>query len=184
MAHFLPSSQTYDASKVAKLFLDEIVRLHGLPKMIVSDRDVRFTGYFWKTLWHMLGTKLKFSTTYHPQINGQIEVVNRSLGNLLRCLVGENVKNWDLLLPKAEFAYNSSVNRTIGKSPFEIVHGYQPNKPLDLIPLPLHARVSESAESFAQHVRNLQKKITQKIKMSNDAYKSKLILENISKNFL
>ena len=171
MAHFLSCNQTYDASKIAKLFMDEIVRLHGLPKTIVSDRDVKFTSYFWKTLWHLLGTKLKFSTAYHPQTDGQTEVVNRSLGNLLRCLIGENVKNWDLLLPKAEFAYNNSVNRTTGKSPFEIVHGYQPNRPLDLIPLPVHARVSEPAEHFAQHVRNLHKKIIQKIKISNDAYK-------------
>ena len=149
MAHFIPCSQTYDASRVAKLFLNEVVRLHGLPKTIVSDRDVRFTSYFWKTLWHMLGTKLKYSTTYHPQTDGQTEVVNRSLGNLLRSLVGENTTNWDLLLPRAEFAYNNSVNRSTGKSPFEIVHGYKPRKPLDLIPLSIHARISESAESFA-----------------------------------
>ena len=138
MAHFIPCSQTCDASRVAKIFLDGGVRLHGLPKTIVSDRDVRFTSYFWKTLWNLLGTKLKFSTTYHPQTDGQTEVMNLSLGNLLRCLVGEHTSNWDLLLPRAEFAYNSSVNRTTGMSPFEIVHGYKPNRPLDLIPLPNH----------------------------------------------
>ncbi len=170
MAHFIPCSQTYDASKIAKLFLNEVVRLHGLPKTIVSDRDVKFTSYFWKTLWHMLGTKLKFSTAYHPQTDGQTEVVNRSLGNLLRCLVGDNLGNWDLLLSRAEFAYNSSVNRSTGKSPFEIVHGYKPRKPVDLIPLPSHARVSETAESYAQHVRDLHNEISKKIDMSNKAY--------------
>ena len=61
-----------------------------------------------------MGTKLQFSTTFHPQTDGQTEVVNRSLGNLLRCLVGENFRAWDLVLPTAEFAYNNSVNRTIG----------------------------------------------------------------------
>ena len=79
--------------------------------------------------------------------------------------------NWDLLLPRAEFAYNSSVNRSTGKSPFEIVHGYKPRKPCDLIPLPIHARTSESAESYAQHVKELHKEISKKINMSNETYK-------------
>ena len=94
MAHFLPCSKTSNASKVAKIFFNEIVKLYGLPKTIVSDRDVKFMSYFWKALWYMMGTKLKFSTTYHPQIDGQTEVVNRSLGNILRCLIGENGKTW------------------------------------------------------------------------------------------
>jgi hypothetical protein len=118
MAHFIPCTKTTDASKVAKLYFDEIVKLYGLPQTIVSDRDVRFTSYFWKTLWHMVGTKLKFSTAYHPQTDGQTEVVNRSLGNLLRCLVNDHNRNWDLILPTAQFAYNSSINRSIGMSPF------------------------------------------------------------------
>jgi len=64
MAKFLPCSPTCDASSVAKMFFDGVVKLHGLPKIIVSDRDVKFTSYFWKTLWHMLGTKRKFSTAF------------------------------------------------------------------------------------------------------------------------
>ena len=171
MAHFLPCSQTFDASKVATLFFNEIVRLHGLSKMIVSDRDVRFTSYFWKTLWHKLGTKLKFSTAYHPQTDGQTEVVNRSLGNLLRCLVGENTRNWDFYLFRTEFTYNDSVNRSTGKSPLEIVHGHKPHTPLDLVPLIVHTRVSKSAEDFAQHVKNLHEEIQAKITLSNEAYK-------------
>ena len=93
MAHFLPCSKTSDASKIAKLYFDEIVKLYSLPKTIVSDRDVRFISYFWKTLWHLVGTKLKFSTEFYPQTDGQTEVVNHSLGNLLRCLVGEANRN-------------------------------------------------------------------------------------------
>ena len=102
--------------------------------------------------------KLKFSSVYHPQIDGQIEVVNRSLENLLRCLVGENMRNWDLLLPRAKFAYNSLVNWTIGMSPFEVVYGHHPKKLVDLIPIPLHTRTFETVESFAQHIKNLHKK--------------------------
>ncbi|CAA7401777.1 unnamed protein product [Spirodela intermedia] len=68
-----------------------IMKTYHLPKSIVLDYDVQFTSHFWKTLWSLLGTKLKFSTTYHPQTDGQIEVVNHSLGNLLRSLVGESL---------------------------------------------------------------------------------------------
>ena len=70
-------------------------RLHGLPTFFVSDRDTRFISHFWRSLWKMVNTQLNFSTAYHPQTNGQMEVVNRSLGDMLRCLVGEHVKNWD-----------------------------------------------------------------------------------------
>ena len=70
MAHFLPCSKTSDASKIAKLYFDEIVKLYGLSKTIVSNRDVRFMRYFWKTLWHLVGTKLKFSSAFHPQTDG------------------------------------------------------------------------------------------------------------------
>jgi len=132
MAYFLPCFCTSDAYRVAKLFFDGIVKLHGLLKTIMFDRDVKFTSYFWKTLWHMLGTKLKFSTAFHPQTDGQTEVMNRSLGNLLRTLVGEHIGR-NLKLSIAEFAYNSSVNRTIGKSLHEIVYGFRSRQPIDLI---------------------------------------------------
>ena len=80
------------------------------------------------------------------------------MGNLLRCLVGESLRIWDLVLPIAEFAYNSSSNRTIGMSSFEVVHGYQPRQPIDLILIAFHhIRMSESAASFASHIHDLHK---------------------------
>lgn len=69
------------------------MRLHGVPSSIVSDRDFKFTGHFWKTLWRKMGTELKYSSTYHPQIDGQTESINQRLGNFLRCLVGNHVKS-------------------------------------------------------------------------------------------
>jgi hypothetical protein len=126
MAHFIPCQKTSDATHIANLFFKEVVRLHGLPRSIVSDRDTKFIGHFWRTLWKKLGTNLAFSSSYHPQMDGQTKVVNRSLGDLLRSLVTEHHSSWDSIFPQAEFAYNDSVNQSIGKSPFQIVYGMQP----------------------------------------------------------
>ncbi|KAK1602139.1 hypothetical protein QYE76_017182 [Lolium multiflorum] len=100
----------------------EIVRLHGVPKTIVSDRDVKFMSYFWKTLWRKLGTKLLFSTTCHPQTDGQTEVVNRTLSQLLRSMIKKNLKEWEECLPHVEFAYNRAVHSTTELCPFEVVY--------------------------------------------------------------
>lgn len=101
MAHFIPCHETDDASKVADLYFK---RLHGVPKIIVNDRDTKFMSYFWKTFWKMLGTKLCFSTSHHPQTDGQTEVTNRTLGALLGGLVRKSTKDWDVKLSHAEFA--------------------------------------------------------------------------------
>jgi hypothetical protein len=99
MAHFMPCEKTSDATHVANLFFKEVVRLHSLPKSIVSNRNTKFVGHFWRTLWNKLGTDFSFSSSYHPQTDGQTEVVNRSLGNLLRSLVTEHHNQWDQILP-------------------------------------------------------------------------------------
>jgi hypothetical protein len=132
MEHFIPCQKTSDATHIANLFFKEVVRLHGLPISIVSDRDTKFIRHFWRTLWKKMGTNLMFSSTYHPQTDGQTEVVNRSLEDLLRSLVTEHHNSWDNVLPQAEFAYNDSVNRSTGKIPFEIVYGRQPRGVFEL----------------------------------------------------
>ena len=123
----MPSNRRFFAS----LFFRGIVRLHGVPRTIVSDRDVKFMSYLWKTLMAKLGVKLLFSTASHPQSDGQTEVVNRSLSTLLRVLVKKNINSWEDVLPHAEFAYNRAKHSTTSKSPFMIVYGFEPLTALD-----------------------------------------------------
>ena len=89
MAHFIPCQKTSDATHIAIFFFREVVRLHGLPRSIVFDRDTKFVGHCWRTLCKNSGTKLSFSSAYYPQTYGKTEVVNISLVNLLRSLVTE-----------------------------------------------------------------------------------------------
>ena len=103
MAHFIPCHKTDDASHFANLFFREVVRLHGMPRTIVSDRDAKFLSYFWKTLWCKSKIKLLFSTTCHPQTDGQTEVVNRALSTLLRAIIKKNTKTCEDCLPHVEF---------------------------------------------------------------------------------
>ena len=107
-AHFLAIKSTYTLDRLAQLYIQEIVRLHGIPKSIISDRDPRFTSNFWRSLQEALGTRLSFSTAYHPQTDGQTERVNQILEDMLRACILELKGNWDQYLPLAEFAYNNS----------------------------------------------------------------------------
>jgi hypothetical protein len=137
MAHFVACKKVHDASSIAGLYFKDIYKLHGLPSSIVSDRDSKFLAHLWRTLWKKLGTNLNYSTSFHPQTDGQTEIVNWSLGNLLRCLIKENPREWEVILPLAKFAFNASINRTTQSFPFEVVYGLQPAGVADLLPLPL-----------------------------------------------
>lgn len=125
-AHFIALSHPYSALSIAQLFLDQFYRLHGLPKSIVSDRDPIFLSNFWRELFKLQGVKLHYSTAYHPQSDGQTEVVNRCLEQYLRCMTGERPKEWVKWLPLAEWWYNTSYHSSIKASPFEVIYGKGP----------------------------------------------------------
>lgn len=152
MVHFIPCKRITDAVQVGTLFFREIYRLHGLPLSIVYDRDSRFLGHFWRSLWKLLDTSLDMSYVYHPQTDGQTEVTNCSLENLLRSLVGTSIKSWDSKLPLAGFAHNHAVNCSSKFSPFQIIYGMVPRAPPDLSTLPDRLRLHGEAEAFVEHL--------------------------------
>ncbi|KAA0032380.1 ty3-gypsy retrotransposon protein [Cucumis melo var. makuwa] len=122
-AHFVPGKSTYIVGKWAQLYMSEIVRLHGVPVSIVSDIDACFTSKFWKGLQTAMGTRLDFSTAFHPQTNGQTERLNQVLEDMLRACALEFPGSWDSHLHLMEFAYNNSFQATIGMAPFEALYG-------------------------------------------------------------
>ncbi|GJX66593.1 putative nucleotidyltransferase, ribonuclease H, partial [Tanacetum coccineum] len=129
-AHFLPIRKNYGISKLAEIFRQEIVRLHGTPTSIMSDRDPKFTSRFWKGLQKAWGTRLKFSTTFHPQTDGQSERTIQTLEDMLRACALEWTGSWDEYLCLVEFAYNNSWHASIKAAPFELLYGRKCRAPI------------------------------------------------------
>jgi transposase InsO family protein len=125
-AHFIALAHPFTALQVAKVFVDQVYRLHGLPSAIISDRDKVFTSALWKELFRMTQTDLLMSTAYHPQTDGQTERVNQCLEGYLRCAVHACPTKWKDWLPLAEFWYNSSYHSSLNKTPFEVLYGNEP----------------------------------------------------------
>jgi hypothetical protein len=133
-AHWIAAKEKdLTAVKFAEIFRDHHVRYHGLPDAIVSDRDVRFTSTFWKTLMGEFDTKLRMSTAFHPQTDGQAEKANSIVERYLRAYSAEHQNKWDQLLALAEFAYNATWQKSIEMSPFEADLSYIPRMPLDAL---------------------------------------------------
>lgn len=125
-AHFTPLPSGFTAARVAEAFADSVVRLHGFPRQIISDRDPVFTSAFWKKLFALSGTTLSMSTSFHPQTDGQSEVVNRGLEQYLRAFTQDKPSSWVKMLGWAEFHYNTSVHSGLKMTPFQALYGRTP----------------------------------------------------------
>ena len=150
-AHFVSLSHPFSALTVAQAFMDHIYKLHGVPHTIVSDRDKVFLSTFWKELFKCLGTKLTMSTSYHPQTDGQSEVVNRCLETYLRCMVHEKPKDWVKWLSLAEWWYNTTFHSSIHTTPYEMVYGQ---------PAPIHMPYLQGKSTVETVDRSLQARET------------------------
>ena len=126
MVHLVPSRTDYTAKQVAELVFAEVYKLHGLPRVIVSDRDPLFTSHFWEELHKLIGTRLRMSSAFHPQSDGATERANKTLGQMLRVCVSADQKNWVLRLPAIEFAINSARSESTGYAPFFLNTGRVP----------------------------------------------------------
>jgi len=130
-----------------------------------------FFSHFLMSLWKLVGTTLKFSSAYHPQTDDQTEVVNRSLGNLLRCLVSDNLKSWDLKLCQAEFAHNHAVNRSTGFSPFQVVYSNFPKGPLGLSIVPQPKKMVKRASNFVGELAECHRIVQERLMKASEKYK-------------
>ncbi|GKA67471.1 putative reverse transcriptase domain-containing protein [Tanacetum coccineum] len=129
-AHFLPMKETDSMEKLRRQYLKEVVSRHGVPVLIISDRDSKFTSHFWKSLNEALGTQLDMSTANHPQADGQSERTIQTLEDMLRACVIDFVKGWDTHLPLVESSYNNSYHTSIKATPFKALYGRKCRSPI------------------------------------------------------
>ncbi|KAL1549147.1 hypothetical protein AAHA92_17282 [Salvia divinorum] len=168
-AHFIPIPVTHGSDKLVRIYVKEIIRLHGVPVTITSDRDTRFTSRFWISLQRELGTQLNFSTAFHPQTDGQSERTIQTLEDMLRAVVLDRGENWEVVLLLIEFAYNNSFQAKINMAPYEALYGRKCRSPLYWDEVGERRILGpDSVEEMIEIVR----RIRQRIKEAQDRQKS------------
>ena len=189
----IPFKETYRADQLGFILLDRLIRDHGIPRTITSDRDKLFTSNYWKTLIGCIGTKLKMSTAYHPETDGQTERTNQTLEAYLRYYVHLKQNNWVQLLPMAQLALNNKVLDTTKYIPFFANFGRNPNlflnrregpnaqqalkdiSDIKLIHQRLSANIKVSRPGIAQNA-NKKRKISPQLKEGDKVY---LLIKNL-----
>lgn len=145
----------FSATLVVDLFIELVVKLHSIPKTIVSDRDKVFTSKFWKALHKASGTQLCMSSSYHPQLDGQTKVVNKCIGMYLRATIHDNPRHWLKIIPWAELWYNTSYHSSLGMSPFQVSYGREPPS------LPFHVPENSNMDVVTEDLQQRYKMLIQ-----------------------
>lgn len=154
--HLAPGQTTADARDIANQYFGTVFRHHGIPRTIICDRDSKFNSKFWQHLMQLLGTRMAMSTANHPQADGQSERTNRTVEDMLRCLVNYDQNNWDELLPAIEFAYNNQVNAATKETPFYADTGRHPRLPQDILTDPAKLQgPNEAANELAARMAGI-----------------------------
>lgn len=168
LAYFCPTTSNVDAPGVASLFFGTVWRHHGLPRVLVSDRDPRFISKFWQSLFKLCGTNFNISTAYHPETDGQTERTNRTLEQMLRAYVCHKQNDWDRVLYAVEFAYNNSEQASTGFTPFKIATGQSPITPASFLNIAASSSPVQSTEEFLRQVQNAVKIATDNMTLAQD----------------
>src|SRR5271169_3060821 len=166
MCHLVPCLKTTTAPEFAKMFLDNIIRLHGIPDSLVSDRGSIFTSRFWKSLSKLMGLKQRLSTSFHPQTDGQTERMNQTVEQYLRIYCNYQQDNWFNLLPIAEFAYNNAFQPSINCSPFYANYSIHPSFHVD--PRSTTETTVPAAKEFADRLKNIHDLLVENVKSAQD----------------
>ena len=154
MIHLAPTHTTVTAEGVADIFMNTVFRHHGMPRVMVSDRDSKFTSDFWRALFKYTGTRLNMSTAYHPQTDGQTERANRTIEDMLRACVSPHHDDWDQHLVAIEFAYNNSIQASTGYTPFYLNYGRHPETPFDIQGSTVVPPKDKDAAAFVERIAN------------------------------
>lgn len=171
MAHYIPCRKTCSAEDAAKLFINSVYRLHGLPDELLSDRGTQFTSKFWRRCFELLGVHQKLSTAFHPQTDGQTERVNQVMEQYLRCFCDYKQMNWLDLLSIAEFAYNNSYHTSIQMTPFFANYGYHPKMDILSRPKGLSTELVPAAETMVKELKALHESLVESLKQAQNDMK-------------
>ena len=158
MVHLAPTTKTCTAEEAARLFTQHVFQYHGVPRVLISDRDTRFTSAFWRAFARQVGAETRFSTSFHPQTDGQTERMNRVLEEVMRHFINGEHSNWEELLPAVSFAINNAKSATTGETPFFLNYGAHP-RTLESVPgcqsMPALGAVLRDMQSTLHRIKEL-----------------------------